>query len=307
MLAWLGWNAWPIARIGDDFPGSFVRREMESLSVDWSHVSHTANAGTPTIIQEFTRDAKGNLTHRFRVACPTCRVFLPRFTPPTVAVTIAALNQMTSVPRVLYFDRACPASIRAAEWIRERGGLTIFEPSGLGDPSLFKRALVSANIVKYSSDHRHKFGDTVQCNPPQVEIETLGNAGVRFRTCHRKRVSRWYDQQAFDLPRLSDTAGAGDACTAGLVHALIADSRSKVDLSIRSVSSALRFGQAMASLNCGFIGARGYMNSMTARQAILMARRMMESGVISNLPSDTFGTQAQSSELLLQLCDSCRD
>ncbi|MCF8062877.1 MAG: hypothetical protein K9M82_10200, partial [Deltaproteobacteria bacterium] len=53
--------------------------------------------------------------------------------------------------------------------------------------------------------------------------------------------------------------GAGDWCTAGLIH-MLANSKASLDrMSETKIGEALRYGQALSALNCGFEGARGAM------------------------------------------------
>lgn len=306
MLAWFGWSASPIARIGDDLVGSLVRRELEQASVDWSFVSHTARAGTPTIIQEFVRGPDGYLTHRFRIACPTCRGYLPRFTAPTVAATIDALEKMAVAPRVFFFDRACPAAIHAAEWIREQGGLVVFEPSNLGDPGLFSRAVRNSDIVKYSSDHQAKLADAIDDIGARVEIETHGSGGLRYRIRRGRSVTQWHKLRAYRTPRFSDAAGAGDSCTVGLIHALaiMASKENDWPLSVSSLRNALALGQALASINCSFLGARGMMRVLSATRAIRLANRLVKSRMPPRLPADPI-PQDSSPSNDWTMCISC--
>lgn len=287
LLAWLGWRAVPIARLGDDIPGTFVRNEMERLGVVWDHVRMTAPAGTPTIIQEFVTGPEGRTVHRFRVACPTCRGFLPRYTAPTIRMAREAFEKLGDSPDVFYFDRASPAAIEAAMAIRTDGALTVFEPSGAGDPKLFLRAVGVSDIVKYSSDHRHKLAGALAKAHPRVEIETLGPCGLRFRTRIGSGLSAWSVLPAYSPARFEDAAGAGDCCTAGLIWSLNISRREDAwTLTQPNLRAALRFGQALASINCAFVGARGLMRVLTGKKAIDAARRLVDSKGQPRLPAD---------------------
>ncbi|MBX3384501.1 MAG: hypothetical protein KF864_13445 [Phycisphaeraceae bacterium] len=287
MLAWLGWQAIPVARLGDDVPGSLVRKEMEALGVNWDHVRHTATAGTPTIIQEFVTGPEGQPVHRFRVACPTCRGFLPRYTAPTISMARESLLALSAPPDVLYFDRASAAAIDSAKSVRTRGGLVVYEPVGAGDLRLFARAVSVSDIVKYSSDHRSRLASALAASRPRLEIETLGAAGLRFRSCTGTRPGAWTCLAAYPVERFRDAAGAGDCCTAGLIWCLAQFRHSRGwSLGQRSILSALRFGQALASINCAFVGARGMMRAVGATTAITAARQMIGLRESPTLPED---------------------
>ena len=72
---------------------------------------------------------------------------------------------------------------------------------------------------------------------------------------------------AIPAPRLADTCGAGDWCTAGLIaKAAIGGQEGLRRAGALGVRAALRYGQALAAWNCGFEGARGGMYAVS-RQA----------------------------------------
>jgi fructokinase len=86
-------------------------------------------------------------------------------------------------------------------------------------------------------------------------IQTLGGEGLRFKASDTPS-GKWHLLPAFKVPQVRDTAGAGDWCTAGLLYALHS-ARMSTELSTLAVATALRFGQALAALNCMHSGARG--------------------------------------------------
>jgi sugar/nucleoside kinase (ribokinase family) len=301
LLAWLGWQAIPIARIGDDPPGKFVRGELERLGVTWNHVQHSVKLGTPTIIQEFVSGPMGQLKHRFRIACPTCRQFLPRYTPPTITVTATALESLSAAPDILYFDRVSPAAVFAARWVSERGGIVVFEPSAVHDPRLFKRALKFSHIVKYSSEHSERLREVLRYVQLPIQIETLGEQGLRYRTCVAREKSDWFTLDAYPLARFRDAAGAGDCCTAALLHGLI-DNYGRVFSDQSILRRCLDRAQALASINCSYIGARGIMAAMSAPSAIDMASRVSGSGKAPTLPLDTKLKRKRRNILVCRAC-----
>ena len=62
---------------------------------------------------------------------------------------------------------------------------------------------------------------------------------------------------------MEDTAGAGDWCTAGIIHRLGQQGlRGLQQVTAAQLQDALCFGQALAAWNCGFEGARGGMYSV---------------------------------------------
>ena len=99
---------------------------------------------------------------------------------------------------------------------------------------------------------------------PLLEIETLGAEGLRYRSrIAGARTHCWERLDAFEVTELRDAAGAGDWFTAGIIHRLAQQgSRGLMNTRPRQVEDALRFGQALAAWNCGYLGARGGMYAM---------------------------------------------
>jgi fructokinase len=166
---------------------------------------------------------------------------------------------------VFFFDRVSRGSLILARAASERDAVVVFEPSGIGNPTLFREACSLAHIVKYSHERMRDLAELETKRPRQnnvlLEIETLGSEGLRFRTrLPKTRTGGWRNVDAFRLDSVTDAAGAGDWCTAGLIDKL---ARGGAD-GLREVTSgqlvdALRFGQALAAWNCGYEGARGGM------------------------------------------------
>jgi fructokinase len=303
LAAWLGWSALPIGRLGDDPPGIVVRADLERVGVQWDHMRHEPGVETPVVIQEFVPNAQGQIVHRFRFACPTCRGWLPRYTPPTISMVREALARQKSPPDALYFDRACPAALDAAKTVQTNSGIVMFEPCGLGDPKLFQRALALSTVVKYSSEHTKKFASLLDKSIPMIEIETLGAEGLRFRTYRNEKRSKWTHLDSYPVARHRDAAGAGDACSAGFLFSL-ARLRTSSRWSVRrqALAESLRFGQAFASINCSFIGARGMMRAMAADEAIRLADAIVARNQPRNLPEAPTGTSVPS---VIASCNSC--
>lgn len=93
-----------------------------------------------------------------------------------------------------------------------------------------------------------------------LEVQTLGSKGLKYRHHLGRGVSEWLHLDAVHAPRLSDTCGAGDWCTAGLIAKGAAYGQAGLrQLGADGIRDALRYGQALAAWNCGFEGARGGM------------------------------------------------
>lgn len=260
ILAYFGWNASAVGRIGDDHVGHELVDDLLRWRVDTNLLQMEAGRGTPIVVQENYLDARGRPRHRFSRACPVCGASLPAYRPllTSEAATIAAKLPTHSV---FYFDRVAPGALELAQRSRARGALVVFEPSGIKDERLFTECLKASHIVKYASDRIEGVHEIVAKAKLPVEIETLGAKGLRLRVRADDRMGAWKELPAFSAPELRDAAGAGDWTTAGIIHGLMGRSGSadEVVADVDAVVLATQQGQALAALNCGFEGARGLM------------------------------------------------
>lgn len=273
ILAYLGWAANAVGRIGDDHAGRELVADLGKWGVETKLLQVDAGRGTPIIVQENYVDARGRPRHRFSRVCPVCSAPLPAYRPLKVseASTIAS-----KLPRhsVFYFDRAAPGTLELAQESRANGSLVVFEPSGIKDERLFARCLRTAHVVKYANDRIKGIYDVVANAKAPIEIETLGAKGLRLRVRTKGRAGAWRDLPAFSAPELRDAAGSGDWTTAGLIHGLMNNSSWSVDnvvADLDAVVLAIREGQALAALNCGFEGARGLMYAADAKRVVDLA------------------------------------
>ena len=258
ILAWLGWTAKPIARLGGDDAGDFIREELRGLGVDMASVTEEKELRTPIVLQRFGTARDGTRTHRFSLTCPGCGRWLPRHRSVTLDQSLS-LACGGETPNVLYFDRVSPASLRLAETARHRGALVVFEPSSADAESKFQRAVDTCHVLKYSQERLGHLPDLPYTVSPALIVETRGDAGLRYRW-----KGRWSQLDAFPAEDIVDAAGSGDWCTATLIHRI---GRSGAEPFTRSTGSAieaaLQDGQAAAAVNCGFLGARGAMQALT--------------------------------------------
>jgi sugar/nucleoside kinase (ribokinase family) len=253
MLAWLGWSSAPVARLGADPAGEFVREDLQAFGVDLRHMTTAASVQTPIVLQRFVEDRQGHRQHRFSLVCPGCGAWLPRFR--SIVLTQANEVMAEPAPKSFYFDRVSPALLRLAEWVRREGGLVFFEPSSIGDEALFRRAIDTCHVLKYSDERLGSIEDLADARQPALIVRTRGADGLDSRW-----QGRWSQQAAFKAPQMIDAAGSGDWCSAGLIHVMGQAGASALStLGIVDIERGLRLGQALAALNCAYEGARGLM------------------------------------------------
>ena len=73
ILAYLGWDAFPIARMNGDAASERVKADLAHWGVHLDFANCGPAAHTPIIIQEIRRGRDGKLRHRFALVLPTMR------------------------------------------------------------------------------------------------------------------------------------------------------------------------------------------------------------------------------------------
>ncbi len=276
-LRFLGWETVPICRLQDNGATRLIRKELRAWGVDTTYVSIEDDGSTPVIVQTIRPNPGGDPTHTFSWRCPYCGTRFPGY-KPALAATAETIAVAMPSPEVFFFDRVNRGSIILAWRAAELGAVVVFEPSAVGDPSLFKEAWEIAHIVKYSHMRLTDLPDGIEFGKNMLlQIETLGGDGLRYRTRFRRRASSsWKALAAFKAPIVRDTAGAGDWCSAGLIHRLCVDGITGLqDFSAIDLEVRLKFGQALAAWNCGYVGARGGMESSTVDGCLAEVDRIL--------------------------------
>ena len=151
ILAYLGWDAYPIARMNDDVASDRVRADMKHWGVhlDWANCAPTAH--TPMIVQEIRRRRGGRSSHRFLWSCPRCGTWLP----PFKAVTVGAVENVKPAlagASVFFLDRLSRGTLALAAEASAHGALVVFEPSSKSTDKLLAEAIGLAHVVKYAND-----------------------------------------------------------------------------------------------------------------------------------------------------------
>jgi len=260
ILAYLGWSSYPIARMNGDPASQRVRADMAMWGVhlDWTSCAPTTH--TPIIVQQILRDSSGRPKHRFSWSCPHCGQWLPAFKAITVNAVESVKPALTDAS-VFFLDRLSRANLMLAAEASSKGAVVVFEPSGKAKDKLLLEALKLAHIVKYADERLDGVsGAMTEGAATLLEIQTLGEKGLKYRHKIGGILSDWILLKAIHVPRLVDTCGSGDWCTAGLIAKVAGGGQ----VGLRSIGQheievALRYGQALAAWNCNFEGARGGM------------------------------------------------
>lgn len=255
ILAYLGWDAHAIASLNGDPASKRVREDLSLAGVKLGLSRIAPTAHTPIVVQLIRRDVK---QHGFERKCPECGHSLPRFNAVPVQA-VARVAAAMAQPSVFFMDRVSRSSIELAKVAAARGALVYFEPSEIGDSSLFDDAIRLSHIVKYARERLPLGGNAMDAPNLLLQIQTLGSEGLVFRS-PLVGEGGWRHLDPIRAPSVIDACGAGDWCTAGIVASLgPSGAEGLVVFDEAKLTHALRYGQALAAWNCGFEGARGGM------------------------------------------------
>ncbi len=264
ILAYLGWEAFPIARMNGDPASDRVRADFAEWGVRLDFANCQPTAHTPIIIQEIKRGPDGMPRHRFSWSCPKCGEWLPAYKAVTTAAVESITPEMENAS-VFFFDRLSRAALSLAKQAADRGAIVVFEPSGKGTDKLTAEAIRLAHVVKYADQRLADVNGLMSDGSATiVEVQTLGERGLKYRHRFGRSPSDWAHLDAVQAPRLSDTCGAGDWSTAGLLAKAAAGGIEGLRRGgAQGLRNALRHGQTLAAWNCGFEGARGGMYAVS--------------------------------------------
>jgi len=266
IMAYLGWNAFPIARMNGDPASQRVKADMRRWGVHLKFATCSPTSHTPIIIQQIKRGRDGVPRHRFSWACPRCGEWLPGYKAVTLNAVETILPHLAAAS-VFFMDRLSPAALVLAEKAKQEGALVFFEPSGKSDEKLLHEALNLIHVLKYADQRLGGIGDLVEeSRSLLLEIQTQGEKGLRYRHRHGNRLSGWQHSDAVQAPTLADSCGSGDWCTAGLLSMAAKRGLSGfMAAGPTAIGEALRYGQALAAWNCSFEGARGGMYAVNRK------------------------------------------
>jgi fructokinase len=261
-LSYLGWGSYPIARLSEDGASKLVASDLQQWGVHLDFVTFDDDGSTPVIVQHIRNSKTGTPTHSFSRKCPCCGAILPWYKALRVA-DVTGIAPKLPKPQVYFFDRTSRGALVLARQASERGAIVFFEPSASSEPKHLEEALELAHIVKLSSDRLNGNESVLTAVKPKIIIETRGSTGLRLRLTNSERERggiKWHEMSPLPVDSLRDTAGAGDWCSAGIIHMLGAmGAKGLADVTLEETRQAVRVGQAMASWTCGFNGPRGGM------------------------------------------------
>jgi len=276
ILAYLGWKSFPVARLGTDHNARHLLDDLKDCGVETKFIRRAGTGATPVIVVRVTENEDGQYRSRFEWRHPQSGGRLPAYRPLPKALAEHFSHTLPSA-HVFYFDRAVPSSLLLATEMRKRGAVVFFEPSSCKDERMFTACMAVSDIVKYSADRIAEPPKNPESPSPRLEIQTLGSHGLRYRLKQNSnKPGPWKDLEAFSVNNFKDATGCGDWCSAGLIYQIGTTGRDEfLRLNETKIATGLRFGQALAAVNCQFEGARGPMYEFSGDELIAQAEKFI--------------------------------
>ena len=262
ILAFMGWKSFPIARLSNGNSTKLLFQDLKDINVNLDLVTQSDDGSTPVIIHRILKDSENNPKHRFEFRIPKSNTWFPAY-KSILSSKVKDIVTHKLIPKVFYLDRISRGTIDLAKHYKDLGSLIFFEPTSIENEKHFKECLSLTDILKFSNDRLPQYKDTYPNRMVPVEIETLGANGLLFRSLKNKS-NEWHFLPAIRIDKAQDAAGAGDWCSAGIIHTLL-DVKGDVinELTINRLQQSLEFGQFLGAINCLFSGARGLMYNLT--------------------------------------------
>lgn len=257
ILAHMGWESYPIARLDETKDAQRIKEDMLNHNVHIDFVS-TGDGKTPVIVQRNFINKDGVPTHKFESRNNIGRFYLD-FKSLTLKQANEVIEKIDFVPKVFFFDRVSPAILKLASVFKEKGSIIFFEPSSRGgNVKMFNKCVEVSDIVKFSDQRikdAHQFDDLKD----KLFIQTQGANGLSFRL-----NSEWIYLEPFMNDNVVDTAGAGDWTAAALINELYKDKEVKEikSLTLAGLKTALNQAQKVGAKSCSYEGARGMMQTV---------------------------------------------
>jgi sugar/nucleoside kinase (ribokinase family) len=308
ILSYLGWRSVPVGRLAEDSASVYIKQDLASWNVHLDLLSLEPRARAPIIFQHLTETASGIPFHRFSWTCPACGKWLPPYRAVIASSASAALPDL-SRSQVFFFDRVSRAALTLAKHCFDKGALIVFEPSCSQDPQLFREALALTHILKYSHERSRKLQPLLAKarHFPSLEIETLGAEGLRFRShIQGHNLKNWQRLSAYELKDFRDPSGAGDWCTAGIIHRLGRQGAAAFKrVTLSQLQGTFAFAQALAAWTCRYEGARGGMYFTDREMLFKEVEWIMKGKPHNTLPGR--GTPSEQIRKVFEgLCTGCK-
>ncbi len=260
-LAHLGWDTYPMARLGQSSVAHQIICDLWRYGVDTRLITTSEDGGTYIKVSLHTFDADGVPENKFgQLVYHSRRCDVDgnytqnaRLVPVRKLDVASMLSQLDFTPLVLFYDSGTAGCKETAKVLKNKGSVLFFEPTDRYDPYL-SQCIGMCDIFKFSckniTDLRGLNVDWSQ----KLVIQTLGADGARFNL----RNSGWVSVSPVANDYVIDTEGAGDITTAVFLNRLALLGTLRVDdmtadMVYQALSEAMKYG----SYSTSFLGAKG--------------------------------------------------
>ena len=250
ILAWLGWDAKPIACLDDSPEGMKITEDLKRYGCDCRYVTNTPGGGTTLLRCTHKKEQDGKHSMSVRAGSPGGSRFPKRHFLRARDEAPAFLEALADTPAVFFFDDPAAGNRLIAKGLKERGSLIYFEPSKMATNADLEAVSIS-DIIKFSDENipEASFADAYN---DKLFIQTMGAKGVRY-----KLKGQPWETVEFHPSECSthviDTEGAGDWFTAAFLNELV----SLESMDAASTLNAIKAAMLVASRSVGYLGSKG--------------------------------------------------
>ena len=121
ILAWLGWDAKPLACLDDSPEGLKITEDLKRFGCDCRYVTNTPDGGTTLLRCTHKKDKEGKHVMSVRAGSPGGSRFPKRHFLRARDEAPAFLEALEEAPAVFFFDDPAAGNRLIAKGLKERG------------------------------------------------------------------------------------------------------------------------------------------------------------------------------------------
>lgn len=252
-----GWDCYPVGRIGRGAASNHIISDINQFMMKADFIDRDESVKTPIYVME----TKGS-THIFHKKCPKCSSPFTKISTLTNDMGKQVLGSLPDRIDVCLIERLSLFAVELVKHCLQKNTLVVFEPNRIEEPELLDEILPYVHIIKYSEEkiplltvletklNKHKVN---------VEIQTLGKSGLRFRT-NPSNDQIWINVPSVNCDHFIDASGAGDWTTSSMLDLLF--HTHSIDYAFHNagvMEHILQKAQTQAAKNCGYPAPRSQM------------------------------------------------